>query len=327
MNICRRRPYTYEANELGPLDVEVKIKYCGICHSDIHLINGEWGPAAAFPQVSGHEIVGEVSALGSAVSHLSLGQTVGIGWQRSSCLGCRWCSQGDQQLCSENTAVCAGGEKGGYADYIRVNSFFAFPIPAGLAPEHAAPLLCGGATVYTPITEHCAPHMRVAVVGVGGLGHMALLFAAARGCETWAISTSADKEAQCREMGAKGFLNSKDEAQLKAHKERFDVVLVTVSADLPWKPYVSLLAPRGKLVFVGAAPGKIEVEIMNDLIMKNMSIHGSVIAGRRAMQEMLSFAAVNGIRPRVELFPFSQINEGIQRVAENKARYRVVLHH
>eukprot|EP00741_Cyanophora_paradoxa_P013930 tig00020723_g13447.t1 len=321
------KPYQYEAKPLGPLDVEVKIRFCGICQSDIGLLQGKFGPYSVYPQVCGHEIVGEITAVGSAVPHLKIGETVGVGAQRSSCMGCKSCSSGENQHCPQQTSTCFGGEKGGFADYIRVPSFFAFPIPKEIKPEHAGPLLCGGATVYSPISEHCAPGMKVAVVGIGGLGHLAVLFAVARGCETWAISTSKEKRAEALAMGARGFINSRDPDQLKAQADQFDVVLVTVSAALDWQPYLALLARRGKLVFVSAIPGDITVNILMQLVMKQTSVHGSWISGRRGMQEMLHFAAVHRIQPLVELYPFDKINEALQRVVDNKARYRVVLRH
>ena len=186
------------ARALGPHDVEIRISHCGICHSDVHLVDGDWG-MGSYPMVPGHEIVGTVAALGPEVRHLEAGARVGVGWQRGACLACESCGAGDENLCAENEATCVG-HHGGFADRIRLDGRFAFPIPEGLASENAAPLLCGGATVYSPLRRWVKPSMRVGVVGIGGLGHLGLQFARAMGCEVTAISSTPDKEAEARSL-------------------------------------------------------------------------------------------------------------------------------
>src|SRR5512139_2529524 len=201
-------PFVYDPSPLGPHDVEIRITHCGICHSDVHLVDGDWG-VGSYPMVPGHEIVGTVAALGPEARHLETGQRVGVGWQRGACLGCDLCGTGDENLCPRNEATCVD-HHGGFADRIRVDGRFAFPIPDALASENAAPLLCGGATVYSPLRRWVKPPMRVGVVGIGGLGHLALQFARAMGCEVTAISSSPDKAAEARGFGAHHFLATRE---------------------------------------------------------------------------------------------------------------------
>ena len=208
-------PFQYEPAGLGPWDVEVAITHCGICHSDIHLIDNDWG-ISSYPLVPGHEIIGTVEDAGAEVKHLKKGQRVGVGWQRGSCLVCEQCLKGNENLCPENRATCVGNH-GGFAERIRVDSRFAFPIPDALASENAAPLLCGGATVYSPLKNYgVVPSMRIGVIGIGGLGHLALQFANAFGCEVTAFSSTPDKEKEAGLFGAHRFIAS---ANLAAPKK------------------------------------------------------------------------------------------------------------
>ena len=178
-------PFVYEPGELGPNDVEIRVSHCGICHSDVHLVDGDWG-ASSYPMVPGHEIVGTVAAAGPAVRQLAVGQRVGVGWQCGACLECEWCVSGQENLCAQEEATCVE-RPGGFAERIRVDGRFAFPIPDALRSEHAAPLLCGGVTVYAPLARFARPSLRVGVIGIGGLGHLALQFARAMGCEVTAL--------------------------------------------------------------------------------------------------------------------------------------------
>jgi uncharacterized zinc-type alcohol dehydrogenase-like protein len=207
-------PYKYEVGELGEHEVEVKISHCGVCHSDVHLIDNDWG-ISKYPFIPGHEIVGTVTAVGSNVRSRKPGERVGIGWQADSCGICEWCRQGDEQLCALAEPTCVG-RNGGYADLIRVNSRFAIPVPAALESENVAPLLCGGITVYSPLRNYgVRPASRVGVIGIGGLGHMGLQFANAFGAEVTAFSTSKNKEEEAKTMGAHHFINTRDTGALK----------------------------------------------------------------------------------------------------------------
>ncbi len=316
-------PFAYEPAPLATDDVEVEIECCGICHSDVHLVDDDWR-YGRYPLVPGHEIVGRVAAMGPAVRGLTVGQRVGIGWQRSSCGRCRFCVRGDENLCADQEATCAG-HFGGFADRIRIDARFVFAIPDGLDPERAAPLLCGGATVYAPLRRYVtAPGMRVGVVGIGGLGHLGVQFAAALGAEVTAFSTRPDKEDEAKAFGARGLVATHDAGALKPLRKRFDVVLSTVHAKLDWPSYVRLLAPGGVLVVVAASDAPLDVP-PGLLLDGQRSIVGSIIAGRRDITEMLEVAARRGVGAKIERYAFDRANDALERTRRNEARYRAVL--
>lgn len=315
-------PYQYEAAPLGPQDIEISISHCGICHSDVHLIDNDWS-VSDYPMVPGHEVIGTVAQLGSAVTALEVGQRVGVGWQASSCLQCEWCLSGQEQLCRENKATCVG-RPGGFGEAIRVDHRFAFPIPEALESENAAPLLCGGITVYSPLRLYnVKPHHKVGVIGIGGLGHLAIQFASAYGCEVTAFSTTPDKEAAVRALGAHHFVVSKDAAQMKAARNSLDFIISTVNVQLNWKDWLKILRPNGKLCFVGAG-GNVEVPA-GILLMQQKTICGSSIGGRTEIREMLEFAARHGIKAQTEVMPATQVNVALDKLRKNEARYRMVL--
>ncbi len=315
--------FNYTPSGLGPRDLEVKITHCGICHSDVHLIDDDWG-ISAYPLVPGHEIVGTVTALGAEAGNFQIGQRVGIGWQRSACLTCEYCVRGEENLCPDNTATCVG-HFGGFAESIRTDSRFVFPIPGELASENAAPLLCGGITVFSPLV-HCAGHgpLRVGILGIGGLGHLAIQFARALGHRVTAFSTSPGKEKEALDLGAHHFIVTGGPAVFRGLASSFDLLLTTSPADLDWKVYLDLLRPGGKLCFVGV-PSKPAVIPVFALIAGKKSVCGSPIGSRTDMSAMLSFAALNGIKAKTEVFAMSQVNEALDRVRHNRARYRIVL--
>jgi alcohol/geraniol dehydrogenase (NADP+) len=315
-------PFSYDLQQPRRGEVLIQVTHCGICHSDLHLIHNDWR-GSKYPLVPGHEVVGKVVSLGEEVPWLAQGQTVGVGWQAGSCGHCEWCLTGNEPLCTQSVATC-NGRYGGFADHLLVDARFAFPIPAALAPENAAPLLCGGITVYQPLRTYDVRHWhRVAVVGIGGLGHLALQFAAAMGCEVWALSSSSDKEAEARGLGAHHFVHTRDESQLKALARSLDFILVTATADLDWKPYVRALRPHGRICFVTGQ--STELDVPASYLLSQKGILGSQIGGRAMMQEMLAFAARKGIVAQTEQMPLGQVNAALQKVAENTARYRMVL--
>lgn len=315
-------PYTYEPEPLGAEDVEVAISHCGICHSDVHIIDGDWGHH--HPAVAGHEVVGTVAALGSNVKSLQIGQRVGIGWQSGSCMECEWCIRGETNLCPNSLATCKD-RPGGFADRIRVDARFAFPIPDALDSVNAAPLLCGGITVYAPLAHFgVRPSDRVGVIGIGGLGHLAVQFAAKMGCEVTAFSTSPSKEAEARTLGAHHFINSKDDAQMKAARRSLDFIISTVNVNLDWDSYIKVLRPDGMLCFVGALSDPIQIS--TGLLLGNRrSVSGSPIGSRAQMQEMLDFAARHQVVAQTELLPMAEINTALDKVRRNEARYRMVV--
>jgi len=316
-------PYKYEPGDLKPNEVEVSISHCGICHSDVHLIDNDWG-ISQYPFILGHEVVGTVAAIGSAVRDRSVGQRVGIGWQADSCGICEWCLQGDEHLCAQSQPTCIG-RNGGYAGAIRVNSKFAIPVPEALASEGTGPLLCGGITVYSPLRNlNVRPASRVAVIGIGGLGHMALQFARAFGADVTAISTSKDKEAEARSLGANNFVDSHESSAIKALAGSFDVILNTANADQDWQAYVNALRPKGTLVFLGVPPKPIKLQAF-PLIAGQRAVCGSPTGSPRDLHEMLQVAARHQVKAMTELFPMDKCNEAIALVKKNKVRYRAVL--
>ena len=315
--------FQYTPSALGPQDVEIRISHCGICHSDLHLIDDDWGESR-YPLVPGHEIVGIATRLGAAVSHLRAGQRVGVGWQRSSCGECEYCRRGDENLCARSEATCVG-HHGGFAAAIVTDSRFAFPIPEALESASAAPLLCAGVTVFSPLRRHgVGPGMRVGIVGIGGLGHLAVQFAAKLGASVTALSSTAAKAEDARRLGAAEFLATSDAGGMRKAKRSLDYILSTVNVDLPWGEYLKLLRPNGTLCFVGAAPGNLGIR-PGQLIGGQKTLTGSSIGGRAMMADMLSFAAERQVRPYIEARPMAEVNAALARVAANQARYRMVL--
>jgi len=316
-------PFQYPASPLGPRDVEVGITHCGICHSDVHLINDDWG-ISRFPLVPGHEIVGVVRKAGAQVDSLKAGDRVGIGWQRSACGGCEWCLSGFDNLCPDSEAVCVG-HHGGFAERIRCDSRYCFPLPDNLASENAAPLLCGGITVYSPLRHHgITANMRVGVAGIGGLGHLALQFARAMGCEVTAFSSSPAKKEEALGFGAGRFVAVSDSKALKRAAGSQDFILSTVSGDIDWAGLLEALRPNGKLCLVGVSPGDLRIP-PDALISGQKTVCGSMIGGRARMQEMLEFSARHGIQARTEVLPMARVNDAIRKLERNQARYRMVL--
>jgi len=325
----RLKPYKYEPQELGINDVEIRISHCGICHSDVHLINNDWG-VSSYPLVPGHEIVGTVTSIGAAVEKITRGQRVGVGWQSGSCLACEWCLNGYENLCKEKQLTCIG-KHGGFADFIRTDSRFVFPIPEPLDSAHAAPLLCAGVAVYSPMKIYgVQPHQRVGVAGIGGLGHMAVQFAHAMGCEVTALSTTPDKEDDVRRFGADHFINSNDREQMRTAAGSLDFILFAATTTLNWMSYLNLLRPNGRLNFVGrltfagSSAGTLDIPVAM-LVAGQKAVSGSVTGGRAMMLEMLSFAARHDIQAQVEEVPMADINSALEKVRHNQAHYRIVL--
>lgn len=316
-------PYEYDPNKLGPWDIEVTITHCGICYSDIHLIDNDWG-ISAYPLVPGHEIIGKITAAGENVRQLRVGQRVGIGWQRSSCLTCEWCNLGKENLCFRQEATCVG-HQGGFAKSIITDSRFAFPIPDSLESQNAAPLLCGGATVFSPFIQHgISPIHRVGVIGIGGLGHLALQFARAFGCEVTAFSHTPSKEEEAKHFGAHNFISSTDSKAMQQARNTLDFIICTVNTSLDWQGYLDILRPNGKLCFVGAVEKNISVPFTS-LLSGRKSICASNIASRPEIKDMLRFAAHHNIKAQTESFPMQDVNQALDKLRANKIRYRAVL--
>jgi alcohol/geraniol dehydrogenase (NADP+) len=315
-------PHEYEPAALQPHDVEIEISHCGICHSDLHLIDNDWG-TSLYPLVPGHEIVGTVAAAG-ADSALRVGQRVGVGWQRSACLECEHCRAGNENLCAHQQATCVG-HMGGFARRIRIDARFTFPLPSALDAASAAPLLCAGATVFAPLRRwRVSPGARVGVIGIGGLGHLALRFLKAMGCETTAFTSSPDKHQAALDLGATNVASSTNPRELRGFASRLDFLLCTVPARLDWVSYLNTLKPNGVLCLVGAPPGLLQIPA-GQLLKSQRVICGSDIGSPAAIRETLAFAAEHGIGALVETAPLSEVNAALQQVRENRVRYRMVL--
>lgn len=316
-------PFRYEEGPLGPTELEIDVTHCGICHSDVHLVDNNWG-TDTYPLVPGHEVIGKVRAMGSQVTGFEKGVRVGVGWQCGSCMRCEWCLTGEENLCAGNQAT-ATGHFGGFAERMRVDSRFAFLIPAKLKSEAAAPLLCGGVTVYSPLRRYWKnPNMKVGIIGIGGLGHLALQFAQEMGYDVAAFSHSPDKEPEARAFGARRFVDTSKPGALEACRGQFDLILNTVHQNLDWPAYMDALRPNGRLVILGS-PGEDMKISGGTLIGGQKGVVGSVIGGRPVIREMLEFAAVHGVKAKTEAMPMSQANEALDRVRNHKARYRIVL--
>jgi uncharacterized zinc-type alcohol dehydrogenase-like protein len=316
-------PYKYDAGELKDEDVEVKISHCGVCHSDVHLIDNDWG-LSKYPFIPGHEIVGTITAVGARVKGRQAGERVGIGWQADSCGICEWCRQGEEHLCAQSQPTCVG-RNGGYADTIRVNWRFAIKVPEVLESENVAPLLCGGITVYSPLRNiGVRPFSRVGVIGIGGLGHMGIQFAHAFGAEVTAFSTSKDKEEEAKRLGAQHFVNTRETNAIKKLAGSFDLLLSTVNADQDWAGYINALRPKGTLCLVGVPPSPVALHAFG-LVGGQRSVAGSPTGSPRDLEQMLDVAARHNVKAVTERFPMAKANEAVAKVKKNQVRYRAVL--
>ena len=325
-------PYQFDRREVGPNDVALEIAYAGICHSDIHQVHEEWGPAL-FPMVPGHEIAGTVTKVGSSVTKFKVGDLIGVGVFVDSCRKCDNCKAGLQQYCAESmTGTYNGYERdgktvamGGYSNYFVVNEDYAVTIPANLPLEGVAPLLCAGITLYSPIKHwNVGPGKKVAVMGLGGLGHMGVKFAVAMGAEVTVLSHSPSKEKDALAMGAHHFVSTKDEKIFADHEKEFDVILNTISAEIDINLYLNLLKLDGTLVVIGL-PGKPYAVHVGSLLNGRRSIGGSMIGGIPELQEMLNFCGEHKIVSDVEVIKADYINEAYTRTIASDVKYRFVI--
>ena len=316
--------WQYEPATLKDDEIEVRVTHNGLCHTDIHMRDNDWG-VSKFPLVAGHEVVGIVTDKGKDVTTLESGDRVGLGWIRNSCRVCYHCLQGEENVCKQGFTGLIVGNHGGFADKVRSPADFAYKIPDALDSVSAAPLLCAGITVYTPLRTYIKyPGMKVGIVGIGGLGHLAIKFARAMGAEVTVLSSSANKANEAKEFGAHHFYQWGSEQAKQDLTGSLDLLLSTSSAELDWDLAFSLLGNNGILCFLGIPVSSINVPLI-PLIFGQKSVVGSVVGGRRFMQEMLDFAAINQIEPMIETMPLSQVNEAMERVLAGKARYRIVL--
>src|SRR3954453_5037286 len=320
-----------ERRALGPKDGRIDIKFCGICHSDIHFTRGEWGKVP-YPAIPGHEIAGVVAAVGSDVTTFSAGDRVGVGCMVNSCRECENCAKGEEQYCIPgNTQTYGAVDRdgtptfGGYSDHVVVDQDFVLNIPDGLELDAAAPLLCAGITTYSPLRHwNAGPGKHVAVVGLGGLGHMAVKLAHAMGADVTVLSQSLRKHEDGLALGADAYYATSDDATFDELAGRFDLIVNTVSAGIDIARFLSLLKTNGTLVNVGAPPEPLPVPAFA-LIPQRRSFAGSAIGGISETQEMLDFCAEHGIAAEIEVISADQVNEAWERVLRSDVRYRFVI--
>jgi uncharacterized zinc-type alcohol dehydrogenase-like protein len=318
-------PWTYQVpTDLPPKEVEIEVEYCGVCHSDLSMITGEF-PFGGYPMVLGHEVIGIVRAVGSEVTNKGLiGKRVGLGWQRGGfCQSCKSCSAGDLNLCATADGTITGSNRGGFADFVRAEALAVVPIPDSVNPATAGPLLCGGVTVWTPIAEYVkSPTARVGVVGIGGLGSMALQMLSKTGCSVVAFTSTPAKAEQCKAFGATEVINSTDPKAIRA--ANLDLIIVTVNVELDWSAYLDALTARGRLHFVGAVSTPISFSVFS-LMMGMKSVSSSPTGSPNAIRDMLEFCGRHKIEPIVEEFPLEKINDAVAKVADGTIRYRGVI--
>ena len=321
-------PYSFQRRAPRDQDVSIDIKFCGICHSDIHQVRDEWGPSI-FPMVPGHEIAGIVTAVGAKVSKFKVGDKVGVGCFVDSCRTCDSCRAGLEQYCTEHlVATYNGTEKdgtptyGGYSEEIVVDEKYLLRMPENLLLDAAAPLLCAGITLYSPLKHwNAGPGKKVAVVGLGGLGHMGVKLAHALGADTTVLSQSNRKQDDAKRLGANHFCSTSDPATFTKLKGKFDLILNTVSAEMDWNEYMSLLKVDSSMVVVGLPEKQTPISAFS-LITGRRSLAGSMIGGIAETQEMLDFCGKHNIVCDIELTPIQKVNEAYERMAKSDVKYR-----
>ncbi|WP_413999466.1 NAD(P)-dependent alcohol dehydrogenase [Flavobacterium sp. W1B] len=326
------KPYSFDRKELGSKQVQIEILYSGVCHSDIHTAKGDWGPAI-YPLVPGHEIVGRITALGSEVTKFKIGELAGVGCFVDSCRTCPSCKSGEEQFCDEGmTGTYNSYERGtkiptygGYSTSITVDQDYTLRISDKLELSGVAPLLCAGITTYSPLRYlKVGKGHKVGVLGLGGLGHMAVKFAVSFGAEVTMLSHSPSKEADAKKLGAHHFALTSDSETMDSLTNKFDFILNTVSAKHDHNAYLNLLRTNGTMIVVGAPPAPAEIPVFT-LIMKRRSIMGSLIGGIAETQEMLDYCAEHNITSDVEVIDMSYINEAYDRMNESDVKYRFVI--
>ncbi|HRH46437.1 MAG TPA: NAD(P)-dependent alcohol dehydrogenase [Pyrinomonadaceae bacterium] len=316
-------PFEFEAGELGDEQVEIKVHSCGICHSDLSMLNNDWG-MTEYPFVGGHEAVGEVIALGKNAKGLKIGDKVGLGWNAETCGHCEHCIAGFQINCPTLVGTIVG-RHGGFADKVRCNWDWAIKLPETMDMLKAGPLFCGGITVFNPfVQDNIRPTDKVGVVGIGGLGHLALQFADKWGCEVTAFTSDLSKTEELKKLGADYVVNSRSDEELANLAGKFDMILVTVNVSLNWDLYIKSLAPKGKLHMVGAVLEPMQIGAFS-LIMNQKSVTGTATGSPQVVAKMLEFCARHNIETVTENFKMSQINEAFAHLESGKARYRIVL--
>lgn len=324
-------PFSFERRDVGPHDVRIEILFCGVCHSDVHQVRDEWG-GSQFPMVPGHEIVGRVTEVGAHVKNFKPGDLAGVGCMVDSCQHCPECADGLEQYCDNGFVGTYNGRdkdgsvtQGGYSNQIVVTEKFVLRVSEKLDLARVAPLLCAGITTWSPLRQwNAKAGDRVAVMGLGGLGHMAVKFAAAMGCEVTVFSTSPGKEEDARALGAHKFVVSKDANAMKSVQNYLDLIINTVSAPMDLTPYIASLRRDGTMVLLGVPPEAPQIHAFN-LIAKRRRIAGSLIGGIQETQEMLDFCAEHNVMSDIEVINIDYINEAYERMIKSDVKYRFVI--
>ncbi|HYG31781.1 MAG TPA: NAD(P)-dependent alcohol dehydrogenase [Methylophilaceae bacterium] len=316
-------PYCYSPEPLAPDKVEISVEYCGLCHSDLSMLRNDWG-LTQYPIIPGHEVVGRIVAIGDQVKALRLGQKVGLGWNAGSCMHCHQCMTGEHNLCG-NIQPTIVSHHGGFAERVRAHWAWAVPLPDHIDMAAAGPLLCAGATVFTPLlTFGIKPTDSVGIVGIGGLGHLGLKFAKAWGCEVTAFTSNPAKADEARAFGAHHVIDSRNSEDIVNATGKLNFLLITVNHSLDWAALLKTLKPNGRMAIVGAVLEPMQISAI-DLIFGQKRVAGSLNGGPAATLAMLEFAVRHQIYPQVEHFPMSRVNEAMAHLESGKARYRVVL--
>lgn len=316
-------PFEYELGAMDAHDVDIAVQHCGICHSDLSMLEDAWG-MTSFPLVPGHEVIGTVAAVGDRVRGLAIGDTVGLGWHAGYCMTCDQCMGGDHNMCGSSDMTIVA-RHGGFADRVRAQDASVIKLPDGLDPAAAGPLLCAGITVFNPLVQFdIPPTAHVGVIGIGGLGHLAVQFARAWGCHVTAITSRDAKRQEALEIGAHDTIVSRNPDEIAAAEGRFDLLLSTVNVKLDWDAFMATLKPRGRLHVLGALLDPLDVATI-PMLFGQKEISGSPVGSPATLRKMLEFAARHGIEPKTEHFPINEVNEAFDHLRAGKARFRIVL--
>jgi alcohol dehydrogenase (NADP+) len=325
-------PFNFQRREVGPYDILIDILFCGVCHSDLHQVRDEWG-GAIYPMVPGHEIVGKITKVGDQVKNFNVGDLAGVGCFVDSCRTCPSCQAGNEQYCEKGMAGTYNSYEmdkktptyGGYSNFIVVDEKYALKISEKLPLKAVAPLLCAGITTYSPLRHWRVTNgQKVAIVGLGGLGHMGVKFAVSFGAEVTVLSSSASKEVDAKRLGAHHFINTRDENAVVKARNQFDFILDTVSANHDLNLYLDMLKVDSTMVLVGAPPEAVPIEAFS-LIPKRKTLAGSMIGGIAETQEMLDYCAAHNIVSDIELIPIKDIEKAYVRMLKGDVRYRFVI--
>jgi len=319
-------PYEYELGPLTSNDIDIQVEHCGVCHTDLSLRDNAWG-ITEFPFVGGHEAIGTVIDIGSEVTHVKIGDRVGLGGHSHYCMTCRQCLAGDHNLCETVQSTVSAGRHGAFADIVRASGVSVVKLPDNLDPKDAGPLFCAGITVFNPFVEYdIKPTARIAVLGIGGLGHLALQLGKAWGCHVTALTSSASKNDEAVAFGAHDVINSRSPEALAEAAGSFDIILSTVDVALDWNVIIGMLKPKGRLHFLGVQAAPAELYLM-PLMFAQLSLSSSLVGSPQRIADMLEFCARHDIKPVTEHFPFAKINDALAHLESGNVRYRVVLDH